>query len=116
MNRLTHYFITSSLTFFLAASGTLQAQYVNPAQLNTWVSRALDTFNVPGMAVAVVKDGQVITQKGYGLRSIKSNDLVDEYTLFGIASNSKAFTAAAIGMLVDEGKLKWDDKLIDYLP
>lgn len=116
MNRPIHYGLASVLTLFLATIGTLQAQPKSPAQLDSWVSRALDTFHVPGMAVAIVKDGQLVTTKGYGQRSIKSTAPVDEHTLFGIASNSKAFTAAAIGILVDEGKLRWDDKLIDYLP
>lgn len=116
MKRLFHYFILSTLALFLATTCTLHTQRINPAQLNTWVSRALDSFNVPGMAVAIVKDGQLITAKGYGLRSVKTHAPVDEHTLFGIASNSKAFTAAAIGILVDEGKLRWDDKVIDYSP
>jgi CubicO group peptidase (beta-lactamase class C family) len=74
------------------------------------------TFQVPGMAVAIVKDGEVIHSKGYGVRSLNTRKPVDEHTLFGIASNSKAFTAAALGILVDEGKMKWDDKVRDYIP
>jgi CubicO group peptidase (beta-lactamase class C family) len=73
-------------------------------------------FDVPGIAVAVIKDGKVIHSKGYGVRSLNTKEKVDENTLFGIASNSKAFTAAALGILIDEGKLKWDDKVRDYIP
>jgi len=69
-----------------------------------------------GIAVAVVKDGKLIHSKGYGVKSIKNKKKVNEYTLFAIASNSKAFTSAAIAILVDEKKLKWGDKVIDYIP
>ena len=66
--------------------------------------------------MAVVKDGKVLLTKGYGIRDVGKPDKVNEHTLFGIASNSKAFTAAALAMLVDEGKLKWDDPINTYLP
>ena len=89
---------------------------ITPAQIDDLVGRTLKTFNVPGIAVAVVKDGKIIHAKGYGVRSIVTQTPVDENTLFGIASNSKAFTTAALAMLVDEGKLKWDDKVTQYLP
>ncbi len=71
---------------------------------------------MPGIAVAIVKDGKVVHAKGYGVRSLNTLKKVDENTLFGIASNSKAFTAAAIGILINDGKMKWDDKVIDYIP
>jgi len=74
------------------------------------------TFDVPGIAVAVVKDDKVILSKGYGVRSLNTKQRVDSNTLFGIASNSKAFTTAALGILIDEKKLTWDDKVIDYIP
>ncbi|GAA4450857.1 serine hydrolase [Nibrella saemangeumensis] len=92
------------------------AQVITSPQIDALVQRTLTTFDVPGIAVAVVKDGQVVHQKGYGVRSLRTGAKVDEHTLFGIASNSKAFTAAALGMLMDEGKLTWDDKVIDYIP
>jgi CubicO group peptidase (beta-lactamase class C family) len=76
----------------------------------------MKTFDVPGIAVAIVKDGKVIHEKGYGVRSLNTGEKVDEHTLFGIASNSKAFTVASLGILADEGKLKWDDRVTDYIP
>ncbi|GAB3902496.1 serine hydrolase [Larkinella knui] len=85
-------------------------------QIDQLVEKTLKTFEVPGIAVAIVKDGKVIHAKGYGVRSLNSPQKVDGNTLFGIASNSKAFTAAALGILVDEGKLTWDDKVIDFIP
>ncbi|WP_430613337.1 serine hydrolase [Flavobacterium sp. JP2137] len=78
--------------------------------------QAMTAFDVPGMAIAVVKDGQVVHVKGYGLRSITSKEAVDEHTNFGIASNSKAFTSAALALLIDQKKLHWDDKVVHYLP
>jgi CubicO group peptidase (beta-lactamase class C family) len=68
------------------------------------------------MALGVVKDGRLIYAKGYGVRSVASSEQVDTNTLFGIASVTKGFTAAALGILVDEGKVKWDDKVQDYIP
>ena len=73
-------------------------------------------FNIPGIAVAIVRSDEVILSKGYGVKSVDTKEPVDENTLFAIASNTKAFTAAAIGMLVEEGKLNWDDKVKDHLP
>ncbi|MBO0952296.1 serine hydrolase [Fibrella forsythiae] len=92
------------------------AQPITSTQIDALVQRTLTTFDVPGIAVAVVKDGKVVHAKGYGVRSLKTRQPVDENTLFGIASNSKAFTAAALGILMDEGKLTWDDKVIDHIP
>ena len=92
-----------------------QAQ-LSSVSIDSLVEATIKTFEVPGIAVAVVKDGKVIHSKGYGVRSLANNLPVDENTLFGIASNSKAFTSAALGMLVDEGKVKWDDKVTDYIP
>ncbi|HWR49673.1 MAG TPA: serine hydrolase [Bryobacteraceae bacterium] len=83
---------------------------------DSYATRSLKDFDVPGIAVAVVKDGQVVLAKGYGVRKLGDPARVDENTLFGIASISKAFTAASIAMLVDEGKLKWDDRVIDHMP
>ena len=83
--------------------------------LDEFVARALKTFEVPGVGVAVVKDGAVVLAKGYGVRKTGQSDPVDSHTLFGIGSNTKAFTVAALGMLVDEGKLSWDDRVVDRM-
>jgi len=80
------------------------------------VERVERTFDVPGIAVAIVKDGQVVMEHGYGLREIGKPDPVTPDTLFAIASNTKAFTAASISILIDEGKLKPDERVIDVLP
>lgn len=94
----------------------LQAQILTNKQIDSVVEKTLTTFDVPGIAVAVIKDGKLIHAKGYGVRSIKTNQKIDENTLFGVASNTKAFTAASLGMLVDEKKLTWDTKVTDIIP
>lgn len=86
------------------------------AALDATVARTLKAFDVPGISVAVVKDGQVVLAKGYGVRSLATREPMDANTLVGIASNTKVFTASALGLLVDEGKLRWDDKVTDYIP
>lgn len=95
---------------------TIYAQVISSPQIDSVVEKTLRTFDVPGIAVAIVKDGKLVHAKGYGVRSLNTNQKVDENTLFGIASNSKAFTTAALGMLVDEKKISWDDKVRDYIP
>jgi CubicO group peptidase (beta-lactamase class C family) len=92
------------------------AQPLSSSSIDSLVQRSMKAFDVPGIAVAVLKDGKVIHSKGYGVRSLNSNEKVDENTLFGIASNTKAFTSAALGILADEGKLKWDDKVRKFIP
>ena len=89
---------------------------IKESQLDEVVARTMKAFNVPGIAVAIVKDGKVVLSKGYGVTNITTQQKVDGNTLFGIASNSKAFTTAALGMLVDEKKINWDDKVIQYIP
>jgi CubicO group peptidase (beta-lactamase class C family) len=100
---------------FLSVAFAVKAQ-IKPASVDSLVERTLKTFDVPGIAVAIVKDGKVVYAQGYGVASLNTKKKVDANTLFGIASNSKAFTTAAIGMLIDEGKLKLDDKVTDYIP
>ena len=97
----------------LLASTGLSAQILSSKQIDSVAEKTLKTFNVPGVAVAVVKDGKIIHSKGYGVRSLRTQQKVDENTLFGVASNSKAYTAAALGMLVDEKKITWDTKVTD---
>ncbi len=97
-------------------AATSYAQPLTSPQIDSIAELTLKTFEVPGIAVLVIKDGKIIHSKGYGVRSLNTMQKVDDNTLFGIASNSKAFTATGLGMLIDEGKLKWTDKVIDYLP
>ena len=94
----------------------LLAQNAPPADLNAYVAKAMKTFEVPGLSVAIVKDGKVVLAKGYGVRKFGDPTPVDENTLFGIGSNTKAFTTAALATLVDEGKISWDDRVYQRLP
>jgi CubicO group peptidase (beta-lactamase class C family) len=84
--------------------------------LDAYVASVLKEFEVPGLALAIVKDGKVIVAKGYGIRKMGEAAKVDDQTLFGIASNTKAFTATALGLLVEEGKLEWDAPVVRYIP
>ena len=81
-----------------------------------FVEDVLRSFDVPGAAVAIVRDGEVLLQKGYGVRALGESAPVDETTRFGIASNTKAFTATALGMLVESGEISWDTPVVDVLP
>jgi CubicO group peptidase (beta-lactamase class C family) len=76
-----------------------------PADFDKYVTSVMTAFEVPGVSVAIVKDGKVVLAKGYGVRKLGDPAPVDAETLFGIASNTKAFTATALGMLVEEGKI-----------
>lgn len=98
------------------AAPPAQIQPLSAAELDAVVQKSMRTFHVPGIAVAVVKDDRLIYAKGFGVRSLATGQKVDDHTLFGIASNSKAFTAAALSMLVEQKKLNWDDKVTDYIP
>jgi len=84
--------------------------------IDLFVSKAMQTWNVPGLALVIVKDDQILLSKGYGVREIDKPEEVDEHTLFSIGSNTKAFTATAVGLLVKEGKLAWDDPVTKYIP
>ena len=96
----------------------LLASALCPAQdyVDKVVERARKEFDVPGIAVAIVKDGNVVLAKGYGVRRHGESAPVTAQSLFRIASNTKAFTTAALAMLVDEGKIRWDDPVTEHMP
>jgi CubicO group peptidase (beta-lactamase class C family) len=101
--------------FVLFGNADIHAQ-LSSTQIDSLVQKSLREFNVAGIAVAVIKDGKVVHEKGYGVRSIATKLPVDIHTNFQIASNTKAFTTAALAILVDEGKISWKDKVRTYLP
>jgi CubicO group peptidase (beta-lactamase class C family) len=84
--------------------------------LDTYVNNALTSWQIPGAAVCIVKNGKVVVMKGYGVREVDTKDEVDENTLFMIGSNTKAFTGTALAMLQAEKKLSLDDKVQKWLP
>lgn len=86
------------------------------AGLDAYVERVRRDWEAPAIAVAVVKDDRVVLERGFGVRRLGGGEPVDAHTLFAIASTTKAFTAAALAMLVDEGRLRWDDRVADVLP
>jgi CubicO group peptidase (beta-lactamase class C family) len=84
--------------------------------LDAYFAKAAKDWNVPGLAIAIVHKGQLVFAKGYGVRDVGTKEPVDTQTIFAIASTTKAITAAALGMLVDEGKMRWDDPVTRYVP
>ncbi|MEO7043327.1 MAG: serine hydrolase [Gemmatimonadaceae bacterium] len=100
-----------------AAAQPLSAQRApNLADFDQYVAHAAKDWHVPGMAVAIVKDDSLVFAKGYGVLEQGKPAMVDEHTRFAIGSTTKAMTVAALAMLVDEGKLHWDDRVIDHFP
>lgn len=112
-NRLVPATISAIVLCFLAPG--LAASPL-PPNLDAYVHEVMAAFEVPGLALAVVADGQVVLAKGYGVKRLGETAEVDAHTRFGIASNTKVFTAVALGILVEEGKLEWDAPVVRYLP
>jgi CubicO group peptidase (beta-lactamase class C family) len=106
------------VSIFLTSSAWPQtaAPATHPADLDAYVAATMQSFDVPGLSLAIVKDGKILVAKGYGVRKLGDPAAVDEHTMFGIGSNTKAFTTAALATLVDAGKLSWDDPVYQRLP
>lgn len=100
----------------ILAGASLGAQEPDWADFDDYVAAAAKEWNVPGLAIAVVKDDRIVFERGYGTTSLSGGGSVDEHTMFSIGSTTKAMTSAAIGMLVDEGKLAWDDTVSEHMP
>lgn len=101
----------------LAGTDAAQARDSNNwSSLDKYISASMKDWKVPGASVAIVHDGAVVHMKGFGVRDIGSRQPVTADTLFDIGSCTKAFTAAAVAMLVDEGKMQWDGKVNTYIP
>ena len=109
-----------NLLFFscalLLTFGMVAQQKSSNKKLDVMIAQGMEDWKVPGLATIVVKDRQVVFQKTYGVRNLETKEPVDENTLFNMASTTKAIVAIAMGMLVDDGKLNWDDKVVDHLP
>ncbi|MGI8835200.1 MAG: serine hydrolase [Pyrinomonadaceae bacterium] len=108
--------LINCLLFVLVAFHPAEGQEAPLNGFDDYVNKALREWEVPGLAIAIVKDDRIVLAKGYGVRKLGDPAPVNERTLFAIGSSSKAFTAASVAMLVDEGKLKWDDPVTKYLP
>jgi CubicO group peptidase (beta-lactamase class C family) len=98
-----------------AQTATGQSREPYPG-LDAYVSKAIDTWKIPGLSIAIVRNDSVIYARGFGVQSVETRTPVNERTLFEIGSSSKAFTATLIAMLVGEGKMHFDDRITTYLP
>lgn len=116
-NRM-NYIKINALVLLLILIPTVRATaQMTAKQIDSVVNKAINALdNTVGFAIGVVKDGKIVHVKGYGVKSIDRKEAVTAKTPFGIASNSKAFTSAALALLVERGKINWDDKVIDYIP
>ncbi|HWG44942.1 MAG TPA: serine hydrolase [Gemmataceae bacterium] len=104
------------LILFLVSGNRTHAESPDTRAIDALVERALKAWHVPGVAVAIVRDGETIYLNGHGVRSVASKEKVTPDTLFPIASCTKSFTTAAMALLVDEGKMNWDDPPRKYVP
>jgi len=109
-------FLVATTVAMLSPAGNLVAADARQESMDSIVTRAIEQFQVPGMTLSVVQEGELRLAKGYGALETGKGGKVDEDTLFQIGSVSKAFTAAALALLADEGKLSFDDRVIDHLP
>ena len=114
MNKL-HSLLASIILVSFCMFGQTKKQ-VDLVQLDKYYAKMVKDWEVPSATIGIVKDGKLIFTGNYGVLEVGKKDKPDENTLYAIASNSKAFTTAIIGMLVQEGKLNWEDKVKKYLP
>ena len=110
--RRISYCLLTSLLFAASAF----AQTINPTAVDAIVQDAMKAWNVPGASVAIIRGNEVLYVKGYGVKDIKTQQPVTPDTIFAIGSTSKAFTTTAMAMLVDEGKMNWDDPVRKHIP
>lgn len=115
--KIDYFKITTLVVLIVLMSLTRVNAQMTAKQIDSIVNKAINTLdNTVGFAIGVVKDGEIVHVKGYGLNSIDLKEAVTADTPFGIASNSKAFTSAALAILVEQEKINWEDKVIDYIP
>jgi CubicO group peptidase (beta-lactamase class C family) len=117
MNKWTSLLISALVFSFLQVSAQKKIKAADSlAIFDAYIQQAVKDWEAPGLAIVVVKDNQVIFKKGYGLTALGDEHKVDNQTLFACASTTKAMTATCMGILVDQGKVKWDDPVSKYLP
>jgi CubicO group peptidase (beta-lactamase class C family) len=100
----------------LLLPGAVVSQAPPLAGLDAWIEQEMEQWRIPGMAVGVVHDDSLVYARGFGVLGLEDPRPVDENTLFGVASTTKAMTAGALALLVDEGRLHWDDPVVQHLP
>ena len=108
------------LLFTLLALYTVCLLHAQPSfikdSLDAYIKEGIKDWNIPGLAITIVHDGNIVAMKGYGVKNLQTKELVDENTLFIIASNSKLFTGTALAQLDFNKKLSLDDKITKYFP
>lgn len=117
MPRVIRVALVAALAFLVLAPAPVQAD--DPPDLDwlpTYIEEGMAEWDIPGMAVAVVYEDEIIFADGFGVRSLEEGGDVDEHTLFGVASTTKAMTAASLAMLVEQGQLDWDTPVVEYMP
>jgi CubicO group peptidase (beta-lactamase class C family) len=117
LERFRHRLIPLAALLFVFGGGRANGQAADPiAGLDAYISSAMKDWQVPGVAVGIVKGDSVVFAKGFGTRTVGKSEAVDTHTLFALASDSKQFTGVLLAMLADDGKVKWDAPLLTYLP
>ena len=111
-----HNHLPKQLLFAFALSLSSAALAAPPPGFDQRVEHLRKEFGVPGVSIAIVEDGRTTLARGWGVRRLGVADPIDADTIFGTGSTGKAFTTAALAILVDQGKLGWDDKVIDHMP
>src|SRR5215212_9346408 len=121
-NQMISRFVAAVVVLVGAATNVATAQRVagraSPdwAAFDKYVAQAARDWRTPGMAIAIVQGDSLVFARGYGLREVGTTNRVDEHTRFAIGSTTKAMTTMALAMLVDEGKLRLDDRIVDHIP
>ncbi len=104
-----------TLLFFVTYFSVF-SQEIDFGRYDSYIKKSMRDFKMPGLAIGVIQNGDIVFQQGYGVTKIGEDQRISTNSMFGIASLSKAFTAASMGMLVEDGKLNWDDKVTKHLP
>ncbi len=108
--------IKALILAFTVFQVSLSAQEIDFVKLDRYIKKSMRDFKMPGLAIGIVQGGDIVFQQGYGYNMVGEDTRTSTNSMFGIASLSKAFTAASIGMLVEDGKLNWNDKVTKHLP
>jgi len=103
------------LSFLFLTCLSAQPSFIKDS-LDSYINKGIKDWNIPGLAIVIVKDGKVVVMKGYGVRNLETKEPVDKNTLFMIASNTKLFTATALAQLEYDQKISLDDKITKYFP
>ncbi len=116
MKKFKQFFIIIFVFILFKSSFSQEIILYNGQTIDQYIEQAMSRWNLPGLSLAIIRNGEVVFLKGYGVKELGKPDKVDENTIFAVASNTKAFTGTAIAMLESEGKLSIEDKITKYFP